>query len=130
MIYVTTATVAASLNDPLWAGSGDADRAVKMANAWLSSKRLPTNFDPIPQAVLDAGAEVAKEAAAGNLYKGRTEGVVKSKESSAQTGTHTKKTYADGADGQSITAGEQLALALIDPYVTKGFAINALLSRT
>lgn len=127
MIYVTTATVAASLNDIAWFGSGDADRAVKIANAWLNSKRLPTYSDDVPQPILDAGAEVAKEAAAGNLYKGRTEGVVASKESSAQSGTHVKKTYADGSE--SITAGEQLALALIDPYITKGFAINALLSR-
>lgn len=119
MNYVTAETVADSLNDPAWFGSGDPVRAVKMANAWLGSKLLPTYAaDAVPQPVLDAGAEIAREAAAGNMYKGRTEGVVKSKESSAQTGTHTKKTYADGADGESITAGEQLALALIKPYVS------------
>lgn len=116
MSYVTAETVADSLDDPAWFGSGDPVRAVKMANAWLSAKLLPTYAaDAVPQPILDAGAEIAREAAAGNMYKGRTEGVVKSKESSAQTGTHVKKTY---ADGESITAGEQLALALIKPFVS------------
>lgn len=131
MNYVTADTVAASLDDPAWFGSGNPDRAVKMANAWLNAQGLPTyaSADDIPQPILDAGAEIASECAAGKMFTGRTEGVVKSKESSAQTGTHVKKTYADGAQGQPITAGEELANSLIQPYIMRGLSLSASLTR-
>ncbi|MEE4465414.1 hypothetical protein V2S84_25390, partial [Azotobacter chroococcum] len=58
-----------------WEGTGDKDRAVLMANAWLSAKPLP-EFDEVPAAVVQAGAEVAREAAAGRLYAAYEAGVL------------------------------------------------------
>ena len=70
MNYVTAETVADSLNDPAWFGSGDPIRAVKMANAWLGSKLLPTYAaDEVPQSILDAGAEIARESSSGQYVQ-------------------------------------------------------------
>ncbi|MFC0666246.1 hypothetical protein ACFSKY_00125 [Azotobacter chroococcum] len=98
-----------------WEGTGDKDRAVLMANAWLSAKPLP-EFDEVPAAVVQAGAEVAREAAAGKLYAATEVGVLS--KSVEADGVSSSKTYVAGA--RAVTAGEAFAMALLAPYLSYG----------
>jgi hypothetical protein len=113
--FITVADVNAQLG-PDWAGTGDAVLAVAMANAWLTAKINRPVADPTPDAIKLAGAQVAKEAAAGNLYKA-TQKEVLSKTVSAQSGTSVSKTYAEGST--DLSAGENFALALLAPWVKR-----------
>jgi len=115
MNYVTSETIAASLNDVDWSATGNEQQAVLMANAWLNEQRLPTYTDDVPNEILAAGAYIAKEVIAGTMYQGRTEGAVVSKSVKAGS-VSSSKTYADGVDGQAMSAGEQMALVLIKPF--------------
>lgn len=114
MNYVTNETVTTELGAD-WSALGNANTAVLLANAWLNEKRLIA-FDVVPNAVLAAGAYIAQEVIAGKLYQGRKDGIVVSKSVKAGPVT-SSKTFAAGADGQAISAGEQMALALIVPYI-------------
>ena len=113
--YITVADVDAQLG-PDWAGTGDPVLAVTMANAWLTAKIKRAVADPVPDAIKLAGAQVAKEAAAGNLYKS-TQKEVLSKTVSAQSGTSVSKTYASGST--DLSAGENFALGLLDPWIKR-----------
>ncbi|MCS5516568.1 hypothetical protein NWF32_21170 [Pseudomonas qingdaonensis] len=99
-----------------WAGTGDAVLAVAMANAWLTAKIKRTVPDPVPDAIVSAGAQVAKLAAAGQLYKD-TQREIQSKTVSAQAGTSTSKTYVAGSVDRST--GENFALDLIAPWTRR-----------
>ena len=92
-----------------------------LANAWLAEKRLPP-FEVAPPDVLMAGALVAQSIAKGEMYQGRTEGVVVSKSVKAGD-VSSSKTYASGTDGEPISQAEQQALLLLAPYLvkTKGY---------
>ena len=68
MDYITTTDVDTLLG-PDWAGAFDPARAVLMANAWLSQRIRAEVEAPMPSAILQAGAEIAREAAAGKLYQ-------------------------------------------------------------
>ena len=131
MNYVTADVVTDLL--PNWNSGGDlvqTNRALAMANAWLSAKRLPLYTDAtlIPEPILQAGAEVAALAFEDKLYKGRTEGVIKSK--SVQAGSvSSSKTYVDGDAGLPVSPELQYALALLEPYLISGFAINTFAKR-
>ena len=116
MNYVTAETIAASLNDVDWSAAGNEQQAILLANAWLNQQRLP-DYDDVPNEILAAGAYIAKEVIAGTMYQGRTEGAVVSKSVKAGS-VSSSKTYASGADGQAMSAGESMALALIAPYKT------------
>ena len=116
MNYVTAETIAASLNDVDWSAAGNEQQAVLLANAWLNQHRLPTYTDDVPNEILAAGAYIAKEVIAGTMYQGRTEGAVVSKSVKAGS-VSSSKTYASGVDGQAMSAGESMALALIAPYI-------------
>jgi hypothetical protein len=113
--FITVADVDAQLG-PDWAGTGDAVLAVAMANAWLTAKILRVVPDPVPNEIKTAGAQVAKEAAVGNLYKA-TQKEVLSKTVSAQSGTSVSKTYAKGST--DLSAGENFALALLAPWIKR-----------
>lgn len=99
-----------------WAGDVDAVLAVAMANAWLTAKIKRAVPEPVPDAIVSAGAQVAKLAAAGKLYKD-TQREVQSKTVSAQAGTSTSKTYVAGSVDRS--AGENFALDLIAPWTRR-----------
>lgn len=117
--YVTVAQVDALLGAG-WAGTGDPARAVLMANVWLSAKPLP-EFGPVPGAVVQAGAEIAREAAAGKLYAAYESGVqAKSVEAGSVSSS---KTYAAGG-GRAVTAGEAFANALLAPWLCSGNQIR------
>ena len=117
MDYLNVQTVTASLNDANWAGTGDPSLSVLLANAWLSSKGLP-QFEVMPTNVLMAGAIIAKAIAKGDLYQGRSEGIVVSKSVKAGD-VSSSKTYAAGTAGEPISAAEQQALLLLEPYLVK-----------
>lgn len=109
--YITAAEVATLLGAG-WEGAGDADRAVLMANAWLSARPLPA-FASVPAEVVQAGAEIAREAAAGRLYAASVSGVIS--KTVAAKGVSSSKTFATGS--RAITAGEAFANALLTPWL-------------
>ncbi|MDG9811117.1 hypothetical protein N7613_21190 [Pseudomonas juntendi] len=106
-IYITVEQVDALLG-PTWAPDDQKARAVLMANTWLTNLGLP-EFDPVPDDVIQAGAEIAREAAAGNIYGSKETGVL-SKSVNAD-GVSSSKTYSESS--RTISAGESFALALL-----------------
>lgn len=116
MDYITTTDVDALLG-PGWAGAFDPARAVLMANAWLGERIKGEVPDPVPAAIVQAGAEVAREAAAGKLYQAAGREVT-SQSVSAGDGVSVSKTFAAGSAAR--TAGEAVALALIAPWRRRG----------
>lgn len=115
-IYITVEQVDALLG-PAWAPDGQEARAVLMANTWLTNLGLPA-FDPVPDDVVQAGAEIAREAAAGNIFGAKETGVL-SKSVDAD-GVSSSKTYS--ASARKISAGESFALALLSQYLGTGQA--------
>lgn len=113
--FITVADVDQALGQG-WAGGGDAVLAVAMANAWLTAKIKRTVPDPVPDAIKSAGAQVAKLAAAGKLYRD-TQREVQSKTVSAQSGTSVSKTYVSGSTDR--TTAENFALDLIAPWTRR-----------
>lgn len=110
-IYITVEQVD-NLLGPTWAPDDQKARAVLMANTWLTNLGLP-EFDPVPDDVIQAGAEIAREAAAGNIYGSKETGVL-SKSVDAD-GVSSSKTYAESS--RTISAGESFALALLAHYL-------------
>lgn len=109
--YITVEQADALLG-PTWAPDDQKARAVLMANTWLTNLGLP-EFDPVPDDVIQAGAEIAREAAAGNIYGSKETGVL-SKSVNAD-GVSSSKTYSESS--RSISAGESFALALLAHYL-------------
>ncbi|MBC3421789.1 hypothetical protein [Pseudomonas sp. RW3S2] len=110
-IYITVEQVDALLGST-WAPDDQKARAVLMANTWLTNLGLP-EFDPVPDDVIQAGAEIAREAAAGNIYGSKETGVL-SKSVDAD-GVSSSKTYSESS--RTISAGESFALALLAHYL-------------
>lgn len=110
-IYITVEQVDTLLG-PTWAPDDQKARAVLMANTWLTNLGLP-EFDPVPDDVIQAGAEIAREAAAGNIYGAKETGVL-SKAVDAD-GVSSSKTYSESS--RTISAGESFALALLAHYL-------------
>lgn len=110
--YITVEQVDALLG-PTWAPDDQKARAVLMANTWLTNLGLP-EFNPVPDDVIQAGAEIALEAAAGNIYGSKETGVL-SKSVDAD-GVSSSKTYAESS--RTISAGESFAMALLAHYLT------------
>ncbi|MDH1143301.1 hypothetical protein N5C60_01580 [Pseudomonas mosselii] len=109
--YITVEQVGALLG-PTWAPDDQKARAVLMANTWLTNLGLP-EFDQVPDDVIQAGAEIAREAAAGNIYGSKETGVL-SKSVNAD-GVSSSKTYSESS--RTISAGESFALALLAHYL-------------
>lgn len=109
--YITIAQVDELLGAD-WAAEDKKARAVLMANTWLNAKPLQA-FSEVPPAVVQAGAEIAREAAAGNLYAASETGVLS--KSVEVRGVSSSKTYASNA--RKVTAGEAFALALFAPLL-------------
>lgn len=112
--FITVADVDALLGSD-WAGAGDPVMPVMQANAWLTSKIKRPVPAEVPAEIKQAGAQVAKIASTGDLYKA-TQKEVLSKTVSATSGTSVSKTYAEGST--DLSQGENLALALIYPWTT------------
>lgn len=115
---MTTYISVAQVDDLLgssWATEDKKPRAVLMANVWLTNLALP-EFDPVPGDVIQAGAEVAREAANGKLYASKETGVTSK---SVKAGSvSTSKSMAESS--RTISAGESFALALLAHYLGSG----------
>lgn len=109
--YITVGDVD-SLLGPNWTDAGKKDRAVLIANVWMTNRNLP-DINPMPDEWKQAGAEVAREAAVGRIYGSRETGVASKAVKAGDVSS--SKTFRDGA--QSYTAGESLALALLAPWM-------------
>lgn len=112
--YVTVAQVDALLG-PGWAGSGDPDRAVMLANVWMTAKGLPA-LEPQPDEWAQAAAEVARDAAGGLLYAGRSRELLETEVKAK--GVESRKRWAEGS--KAIPPGEQLANAILAPWIGSG----------
>lgn len=127
MIYIAISDVNTHFevtDETGWAGKSSPTRCVNLANLWLSSKNLPEE-NPIPDAWIAAGCEIAAEIAKGNIYKKKETGVL-SKSVSASS-VSVSKSYESGS--QEITAGEQIALDLLAPWLNTGFSNIILLKK-
>ncbi|WP_447801194.1 hypothetical protein [Pseudomonas kilonensis] len=98
-----------------WATEDKKPRAVLMANTWLTNLGLP-EFDPIPDDVIQAGAEVATEAAAGKIYGTKETGVTAKSVSAGSVSS--SKSFSESSG--TISAGESFALALLAHYLGSG----------
>ncbi|AZC30124.1 hypothetical protein C4K38_2164 [Pseudomonas chlororaphis subsp. piscium] len=112
--YITVADVDALLG-ATWTTEEKKPRAVLMANTWLTNLHLP-EFDPVPEDVIQAGAEVAREAAAGNLYGAKETGVTAKSVSAGSVSS--SKSFSESSS--TISAGESFALALLAHYLGSG----------
>ncbi|WP_445572087.1 hypothetical protein [Pseudomonas sp. E102] len=112
--YITVADVDALLG-PTWTTEDKKPRAVLMANTWLTNLGLPA-FDPIPDDVIQAGAEVATEAAAGRIYGSQETGVTE--KSVSAEGVSSSTSFSESS--RTISAGESFALALLSHYLGSG----------
>lgn len=112
--FITVADVDTLLG-PGWAGSGDEALAVTMANAWLTAKITQPVPDPVPDEIKLAGAQVAKEAAAGALYVATETGILS--KSVEADGVKSSKSYSETA--RRVSAGEAFAEALIKPWTRR-----------
>lgn len=115
MDYITEADVDDLLGIG-WDDSAQQGRSVMLANAWLNERLRGDVPSPTPQAIVQAGAEIAREAGQGRLYAASGREVV-STTASAGGGVSVSKTYASGSTER--TAGEALALALIAPWTRR-----------
>ena len=112
--YISVAQVDALLG-PTWTTEEKKPRAVLMANTWLTNLGLPA-FDPIPDDVIQAGAEVATEAAAGRIYGSKETGVTA--KSVTADGVSSSKSFSESS--RTVSAGESFALALLSHYLGSG----------
>ncbi|AVU77065.1 hypothetical protein [Pseudomonas rhizophila] len=112
--YISVAQVDALLGAN-WTTEDKKPRAVLMANTWLTNLGLPV-FDPVPDDVVQAGAEVAMEAAAGRIYGSKETGVTE--KSVSAVGVSSSKSFSESS--RTISAGESFALALLAHYLGSG----------
>lgn len=112
MDYITTADVNALLGEN-WAPDAQKPRAVMMANAWLTERIRRDVPTPIPSAIKQAGAEIARDSAAGKVFEDESREVSQSTVS-AGGGVSVSKTFAAGS--RARTQGESLAMTLIAPW--------------
>ena len=95
-----------------WTTEDKKPRAVLMANTWLN-ERVRQEFSEVPAAIVQAGAEAAREAALGTLYGAQAREILSETKTADVVSKST--TYAQGS--ATISAGESFALALLKPYM-------------
>src|SRR5690606_19003196 len=112
MIEYITVTEVDTLLGSEWAEAEQKERAVMIANVWMTNQSLP-DLDPVPDEWSVAGSEVAKDAAAGKLFGAKETGVVSKSVSAGDVSS--SKTFSTNA--KTYTAGESLALAILKPWL-------------
>lgn len=123
MIFVTVAEVDTFLGAD-WTTLDKKDKAVFMANVWLSAKKFCSGTDPIVDAIKQAGSYAAKLASSGKLYETDTDGTVTEKKVKADT-VEVQKKYLDGSE-KGKSADMKLIDDLLKPFLCGGFgAISA-----
>ncbi len=118
--YVTVSDVDTLLG-PDWAGSGDKDLAVYQANAYLNTLRFKS-WETQPETVTRAGAELAKEAAAGRLYADSDGIVVKSRVKADVV--EVDETYAEGS--RPISGAMRYVEDLLKPWIRPTSSVQIL----
>ena len=120
-VFVTVQSVD-SLLPAGWEWGEDKAQAVQQANIFLSAQNLNARAkaDPTPDAVLQAGAYAAREAAAGKLFSGPA---VKRKRVTAGPVT-IEKEFVEGDVAKTATM--QMVLALLQPYRTRRQGVQIL----
>lgn len=101
------------------------DEAIIIVNAWLNQHHVKVS-EPVPYPIIQASEYIIRAWHDGELFQSRDEGVVLSKTAKAGD-VSVSKTYAAGQDGQAMGQNEQIALALITPYVSQmagAFSVN------
>lgn len=109
--YITVDEVD-SLLGIAWTTPDKKDRAVLIANVWMTNRSLP-DIDPMPEEWKQAAAEIAREAAGGRIYGSRETGVASKSVKAGDVSS--SKAYREGS--QSYTAGESLAMALLAQWL-------------
>lgn len=112
--FITIAQVDGLLGSD-WTTEDKKARAVLMANTWLA-ERLTATFSEVPDAVVQAGAEIAQLAASGGLYGAQEREVVSTSVTAGPV--QSSKTFREGS--KALSAAESFALALIKPWSNKG----------
>src|SRR5678816_2838117 len=111
--YTTVAKTDAVLGSG-WQGDSDPDLSVLKANLWVGSK--VTGVPEITPANVElAAAHIARDAAKG-LVLGSVERETLEETVSAQSGTFVTEKFSKGS--RDISEGENLALALLAPWMT------------
>jgi len=110
--YIAVADVDAALGVSWATNAGAKAHAVMVANVWMTNLGLRT-VEPLPDEFKQAGAQIAREAAEGRIYGVKETGVLSQ---SVQAGdVSSSKTFSGSA--RTYTAGENLALALLKPWL-------------
>ena len=105
--------------DSVFTGENDSEkqRILLIVNGYLSAKKLHW-VGKIPQAIKQAGVELAQGFIKGELLQGRAETVAVSKSVKAGD-VSSSKTFSALDKDRAMGQHEMIALALMEPYIVK-----------
>lgn len=92
-------------------------RILLIVNSYLTA-RIKRTFDDVPEAIKQAGIELAQGFIKGEILQGRTESVVTSKSVKAGD-VSSSKTFSTNEKDKAMGQHEMIALALIEPFIAK-----------
>lgn len=92
-------------------------RVLLIVNAYLQAKNVRFH-GVLPEAIKQAGVELAQGFIKGEILQGRTESVVTSKSVKAGD-VSSSKTFSTNEKDKAMGQHEMIALALIEPFIAK-----------
>lgn len=92
-------------------------RILLIVNSYLTA-RIKRTFDDVPEAIKQAGIELAQGFIKGEILQGRTESVVTSKSVKAGD-VSSSKTFSSHEKDRAMGQHEMIALLLIEPFIAK-----------
>lgn len=92
-------------------------RILLIVNSYLTA-RIKRTFDDVPEAIKQAGIELAQGFIKGEILQGRTESVVTSKSVKAGD-VSSSKTFSSHEKDKAMGQHEMIAQALIEPFIAK-----------
>lgn len=92
-------------------------RILLIVNSYLTA-RIKRTFDDVPEAIKQAGIELAQGFIKGEMLQGRTESVVTSKSVKAGD-VSSSKTFSSHEKDKAMGQHEMIAQALIEPFIAK-----------
>lgn len=92
-------------------------RILLIVNSYLTA-RIKRTFDDVPEAIKQAGIELAQGFIKGEILQGRTESVVTSKSVKAGD-VSSSKTFSTNEKDKAMGQHEMITLALIEPFIAK-----------
>lgn len=92
-------------------------RILLIVNSYLTA-RIKRTFDDVPEAIKQAGIELAQGFIKGEILQGRTESVVTSKSVKAGD-VASSKTFSTNEKDKAMGQHEMITLALIEPFIAK-----------